>query len=160
ALDQAEAELGRAIRKVRGYVATDRSLAAQIAGAESDFDRARIDLDRREALADSGSVSGDEITRAKNALDSALARRATAIASRDANAVLIANATEETNPEVALARARRDQAAVNLERTVIRAPIDGVIAKRTAQVGQQIQAGTPLLSVVPLGQIHVDANFK
>src|SRR5262249_14101182 len=63
-------------------------------------------------------------------------------------------------PEVALMRAKRDQAAVNLQRTVIRAPVDGVIAKRTAQVGQQIQAGAPLFSVVPVSQLHVDANFK
>ena len=160
ALDQAEAELGRAIRKVRGYVATDRSLAAQVARADSDLERARIDIERREALAASGSVSGDEITHAKNAFETARAGQAAAIASRAANAVYIADATEETNPEVALARAKRDQAAVNLQRTVIRAPVDGVIAKRTAQVGQQVQSGTPLLSVVPLAQIHVDANFK
>jgi len=63
-------------------------------------------------------------------------------------------------PEVVLARARRDQARVNLERAVIRAPVDGVVARRVVQVGQQIQAGTPLLSVVPLAAVHVDANFK
>jgi membrane fusion protein, multidrug efflux system len=55
---------------------------------------------------------------------------------REANAVLIAGAGEDDNPEVALARARRDQARVNLERTVIRAPVDGVVARRSAQVGQ------------------------
>ena len=74
--------------------------------------------------------------------------------------MLIANTSEADNPEVALARARRDQAAVDLERTVIRAPVDGVVAKRQVQVGQRIKAGTALLSVVPVGQMHVDANFK
>jgi len=188
ALDQAEAELGRSLRRVRGYVANDDSLAAQIASraadqtraaaqvaaAEGDFERARIDLQRREALADSGSVSGDELTRARNAFETASASLAAAraqavqsranhqaaIGSREANAVLIADATEETNPEVALARARRDQARVNLERTVVRAPVDGVVARRGVQVGQQVQAGAALLSVVPLAKMHVDANFK
>jgi len=188
ALEQAEAELGRSIRRVRGYVANDTSFAAQVAAhasseskaqaqvtaAESDFERARIDLERREALSDSGSVSGDEVTRARNAFESAKANLAAAraaatqshadldatIGSREANAALIAGATVDTNPEVALARAKRDQAAVNLERTVIRAPVDGIVAKRTAQVGQQVQAGTPLLAVVPVAQVHVDANFK
>jgi membrane fusion protein (multidrug efflux system) len=188
ALDQAEAELGRSIRRVRGYVANDSSLAAQIASrvseeqrvaaqltaARADFERAEVDLERRKALASSGSVSGDELTKAENAYETAqanlVATRASAeqakanysaaIGSRAANAVLIADATEETNPEVTLARARRDQAAVNLERTVIRAPVDGVVVKRTVQVGQQVQAGSPLLSVVPLSEVHVDANFK
>jgi len=188
ALAQAEADLGRAIRRVKGFVANDGSLsaqitardadekraAAQLGSAEADFERAKIDLKRREALAASGSVSGDELTRAQNAFASAQgnlaaaraaaeqakANRTTALSSREANAVLIVNATEETNPEVALARARRDQAAVDLERTVIRAPIDGVVAKRQVQLGQRVQAGTPLLAVVPVQEMHVDANYK
>ncbi len=188
ALDQAEAELGRAVRRVRGYVANDGTLEAQIASrisdeqraeaqvaaASADLERAQVDLTRREALASSGSVSAEELTKARNAFETAkanlVAARAqadqsranhkAAVGSREANTVLIANATEETNPEVALARARRDQAQVNLDRTVIRAPVDGVIAKRTVQVGQQVQAGGSLLSVVPLSEVHVDANFK
>ncbi|MBL8481328.1 MAG: efflux RND transporter periplasmic adaptor subunit [Rhodocyclaceae bacterium] len=188
ALEQAEAELQRAVRRVRGYVATDDSLAAQIAArasegrradaqvsaAEADLERARIDHARREALAASGSVSGDEITKARNALETAQANLAASIAqaaqaranhaaaqgSRAANAVLIQDTTEDANPEVALARARRDQARVNLERAVIRAPVDGVVARRSVQLGQQVQPGAALLSVVPLAEVHVDANFK
>jgi membrane fusion protein, multidrug efflux system len=160
ALAQAEAELGRAERRVRGYVATDRSLEAQLLAANADLARAKVDLERREALATSGSVSGDELTKARNAFATAQASVTAAISSREANAVLIADATEETNPEVSLARAKRDQALVNLDRTVIRAPKAGVIARRSVQVGQQIQAGAPLLWVVPVHEVHVDANFK
>ena len=188
ALEQAEAELGRSVRRVRGYVANDQSLAAQIAArvsdekraaaqlesATADFERAQVDLSRREALAGSGSVSGDELTKARNAFQTAVANMTAAqaqvtqaranynaaIGSREANAVLIANASEQTNPEVALARAKRDQAKVNLERTVIRAPVDGIVARRSVQVGQQVQAGAALLCVVPVSQVHVDANFK
>ncbi len=188
ALAQAEADLGRAIRRVKGYVANDSSLNAQIAAreadeqraaaqlgsAQADFERATIDLERRQALVASGSVSGDELTRAKNAYAAAeanleaaraaaaqaRANRSTALGSREANAVLIAGTTEETNPEVALARARRDQAAVDLERTVVVAPVDGIVAKRQVQLGQRVQAGMPLLAVVPVQEMHVDANFK
>jgi membrane fusion protein, multidrug efflux system len=173
-LAQAEAELGRAQRRVRGYVANDASLAAQLQArasdqrrAQSDLDRATIDLARRENLAASGSVSGEELTKARNAYESAKAALAqarsnytAAVGARSANAVLIDDTTENTNPEVALARARRDQAKVNLDRTVIRAPVDGVVAKRSVQVGQQIQAGSPVLAIVPLREVHVDANFK
>ena len=188
ALAQAEADLGSAIRRVRGYVANDGGLAAQIAAreadekraaaqlaaAEADFERAKIDLQRREALSASGSVSGDELTRAQNSFASAKANltvaqaatsqaranREAAIGSKGVNSALIANTTEETNPEVALARARRDQAAIDLQRTVVRAPVDGVVAKRQVQLGQRVQSGTPLLAVVPVQQMHVDANFK
>ncbi|HEY7638127.1 MAG TPA: HlyD family secretion protein [Steroidobacteraceae bacterium] len=160
AVAQAEAELGRALRRVRGYVANDASLAAQLLAARADLERAQVDLKRREALASSGSVSGDELTKARNAFDTAQAKVAAAAGSREANAALIANATEETNPEVTLARAHRDQALVNLERTVVRASTAGVIARRSVQVGQQVQAGAPLLWIVPLQQVHVDANFK
>ncbi|MGA4008598.1 HlyD family efflux transporter periplasmic adaptor subunit [Ralstonia nicotianae] len=188
ALEQAEAQLGSAVRRVRGYVANDSSLGAQIIAreadekraaadlfsAQADFERAKTDLRRREALVASGSVSGEELTKARNAhatADAALAaaraasaqaraNRNAAVGSRQANAVLIANATEDTNPEVALARAKRDQAAVDLDRTVIRAPVDGVVAKRQVQLGQRVKSGTALLSIVPVQDMHVDANFK
>ncbi|AYH42918.1 HlyD family efflux transporter periplasmic adaptor subunit [Azoarcus sp. DN11] len=188
ALAEAEAELARAIRQVRGYVANDDGLGAQVrareaetqaalarvTAAEADFERARVDLARREALADSGAVSGDDLTRAQNAfagaranllaarsaVDSARANHHSAKGVRQANAVLIDGTTPGDHPEVALARARRDRARIDLERTVIRAPVGGVVARRQVQVGQRVDAGAPLLAVVPLDEIHVDANFK
>lgn len=188
ALAQAEAELARATRRVKGYVANDGGLkaqvsareadekraAAQLLAAQADMERATIDLQRREALAKSGSVSGEELTQAKNAfaaakaqLASAVAAQAQAKANREAamgakqvNAALIEGAEAENNPEVLLAQARRDQAQVDLDRTTVLAPVDGVVAKRSVQIGQRVQAGTPLMSVVPVQQIYVDANFK
>jgi len=188
AVAQAEAELGRASRRVKAFVANDTGLTAQVAArdaeeksaaaklssAEADFERAKIDLQRREALKASGSVSGDELTRAKNAYESAKANltsakaavaqasanRSATLGSKEANAVLIAGVNEENNPEVALARSKLEQAQLDLERTVIRAPIDGVVARRQAQLGQRVQAGMPLMTVVPIQNMHVDANFK
>ena len=66
----------------------------------------------------------------------------------------------DTNPEVTLARARLAQARLDLERTVVRAPVDGVVAKRQVQLGQRVQPGMPLMAVVPVADIYVDANFK
>lgn len=187
-LAQAEAELARAVRRVKGYVANDGGLKAQIAAraadqksaaakqtaAQADMARATVDLQRRQALAQSGSVSGDELTHAQNAfaaaqsqLAAALAAQAQALANHEAaigakqvNATLIEGTTAEDNPEVLLALARRDQAQVDLARTTVRAPVDGVVAKRSVQIGQRVQAGTPLMLVVPLQDMYVDANFK
>ncbi|WP_313572435.1 HlyD family secretion protein, partial [Comamonas terrigena] len=79
---------------------------------------------------------------------------------KQVNATLIEGTTAETNPEVLLALARRDQAQVDLDRTTVRAPVTGVVAKRSVQLGQRVAAGAPLMSVVPVQQMYVDANFK
>lgn len=175
ALAQAQAQLAQAESRVRGYYANDEALraqtaarAAQVASARSDLERARAEYDRRKALAASGAVSGEELTSAQTGLRTAEAALAAANAqvksaegSRDVNAALISGQTGvEANPEVAQARARLDQAKLDLERTIIRAPIDGVIASNNAQVGQRVQVGTPLMSVVPVEQAYVNANFK
>jgi len=128
ALRQAEAELARA--------------RAQVASATSDVERSGIDLQRRQALIASGSVSGDELTKVINGAGDA---RASLNAARAA---------------VALAQARVDKAKVDLGRTVIRSPIDGVIARREVQLGQRVQPSTPLLNVVPVSEMYVNANFK
>lgn len=188
ALQQAEAELSRATRRVQGYMANDQSLKAQIsqraaeksrvqaqvAQATADLQRTKIDLERRQKLVASGSVSAEEITNAETAynvakanLDAAQAAvmmtnagRETAEGSQQANAALIKGTSLEENPEVLSARARRDQAALDLERTIVRASQDGVIARRSVQVGQRVQMGEMLMSLVPLQSMHVDANFK
>ena len=188
ALAQAQAQLGQAERKVRGYLATDKGLTAavqaraadearmqaQIASAQADYDRTALDLQRREKLSANGSVSGEELSNARAAFASAKASlvaaraaaaqasasRGEAIGSLDDNKVLIDDTTVDTNPEVLLARAKRDQAQVDLQRTVLRAPFDGVVAKRQAQAGERVNPGDALMSLVPIGNVHVDANFK
>jgi membrane fusion protein (multidrug efflux system) len=187
-LARAEAELALTERRVRALQATDSGLGAQIAAraadqaraeaqftsARGDLEKARIDLGRREALVASGSVSGDELTVARNAFSTAsanlkaaeaarvqaAANRTAAIGSRDANNVMIANTTVDTNPEVLSARATRDQARVDLDRMVLRAPFDGIVSRRQVQVGQRVQAGAMLMVVVPINATYVDANFK
>ena len=188
AVAQAEAALGQAERKVKGYFASDTALAgqfearqadvtradAQITAAKADVERARVDLSRRQALVSQGAVSGDELTAAQNrfanaqaALNAAQAVRAQALASRDAalgsreaNTVLISGASVGENPEVLAARARLEAARLSLARTVVRAPVDGVVARKSVQVGQQVAIGAPMMAVVPVREAYVDANFK
>jgi membrane fusion protein (multidrug efflux system) len=128
ALRQAEADLARA--------------QAQVLAATADVERSGIDLQRREALVASGSVSGDELTKVIN---------------ESSNARASLNAARAT---VAQAQAHVDKARVDLGRTVIRSPVDGVVARREVQLGQQVQPSMPLLSVVPVSEMYVNANFK
>jgi membrane fusion protein (multidrug efflux system) len=125
-----------------GAQADMQKAKAGVSAAESELERANIELKRRLALIDSGSISADELTSAKNAVSVAKA------------------SCDSAKAAVALIQTKIDQANIDMERTVVRAPVDGIVAKRQVQLGQRVQAGTPLLSVVPIQQIHVDANFK
>ena len=110
--------------------------------AKADLNRANIDFSRRKSLAGSGSVSGDELTHAENALLSAQAAQAAADAG------------------ISEAEARVQKTSLDLERTTIKSPVTGVVAKRQVQIGQRIRSGAPLMVIVPVQEIHVDANFK
>ena len=188
AVAKAEAEYFKARRQFSQTAANSGSLAAQINArdadigqaraqlttAEANFNKARIDLQRRSELAQSGAVSGEELTNARNAyssaeanlslaragIEQALATKGAARESWAANEALIAGSTIDTSPEVAAAKAKLDQARLDLERTVIRAPIDGVVTNRQVQVGQRVSAGSPVMTIVPVGSVYVDANFK
>src|SRR3546814_5871547 len=70
------------------------------------------------------------------------------------------DATIETDPEVGAAQGRLNQARVDLARTVIRATVDGVIDQRRVAVGQRVQPGVPIMVVVPIESMYVDAKFK
>jgi membrane fusion protein (multidrug efflux system) len=187
-LIEAQAELETTVRRVEGYFLNNQTLSAQVLAREADLERAlaelqaaqadderaAIDLKRRRALSSSGSVSADELTRAKNAWHAAQANmlashanvalaRAnveSALGARRINQALTANTSVQAHPEVQLAQARKEQAQLNLDRTVIRAPISGVVAKRQVQLGQRVQAGTTLLAIVPTERMYVNANFK
>ncbi len=188
AVAEAEAQLAEARRRFRQAVANNEALAAkvtsraadiasskaQLGAAEADLEKAQIDLQRREALAQSGAVSGEELTDAKKALASAkaavtAARAGVALAQANRNSAqgdlaaseaLVSGSTVDTDPGVLAAKARLDDAKLDLGNTVIRAPIDGVITRRQVQVGQRVERGKPIMTIVPVGQVYVDANFK
>ena len=73
---------------------------------------------------------------------------------------MIASGDVAHNPDVMAAKVALDRAKLDLDRTVIRAPIDGIVAQNTAQVGQRVQAGAALMTVAPVAQAYVNANFK
>ena len=174
ALAQAQANLANIRRNVEALFAKDASLQAEIdaraadeKAAQANLAKAKIDLARRQSLLASGGVSADVVTAAQTAYSIAVAAEQlaranydAAVAAYQANHALIDGATVDTNPQVLAAQAERDQAQVNLNRTVIRAPVDGIITSRNVQVGQQVQLGQTLMLVVPVNQAYVDANFK
>ena len=188
ALAADEAALGQAERRVEGYFANRDAQSAmthakaadvaharaQVVSAQADLARARTDLARRQALAADGAVSGDEITAAENRLhetEAAVAAADAALAEAQAEQVsaagqarvagaLVAGTNVANNPEVAAAEAKLDQARLDLERTVIRAPIDGVVAKNATEIGQRVETGAQLMTIVPIQDAYVDANFK
>ncbi|MBU6166770.1 MAG: HlyD family efflux transporter periplasmic adaptor subunit [Alphaproteobacteria bacterium] len=152
-------------------VATARS---RLAEAEALLARARGDLDRRQQLAGSGAVSAEELATARAALAAATAARDSAtnavIAATDgvraatgdaaAATALVRNVTMATAPDVRAAQAMLDRARLDLARTVIRAPIAGIVTNRSVQLGQRVAAGAPLMILVPTSGLFVDANFK
>ncbi len=188
ALAQAEADLARARRDFGRVSATGQALAAQVTARDADIararaqigaaqaalDRARIDLSRRRSLASAGAVSGEELTSATNAYETARAgveQARAALAQANANRVaatgelnaslaLTSGLSASNSPDVLAAQARVSQARLELERTVVRAPIAGVVAGRTVQPGQRVAPGSPVMRIVPVGQVFVDANFK
>jgi len=145
AVAQAEAAYGLTARRVQGYFA---SLAAR----QADYDRAKLDYERRAKLGNSGAVSGDELSAAKNNFESAAA-------ALDGAKALTAGVDVMTHPEVLAAKTALDVAKLNLDRTVIRAPVDGVVAQLQVQVGQRVQVGAPAMTIVPIADVYVDANF-
>ncbi len=188
ALAQAEADLSAARRKYRQSVATGSSLdaqlaargasiaqaRAQLASASADAAKAKIDLSRREALANSGAVSGEELTSARQAALSAQASVATAQAAvaqaqaqqqaaqgdLAANRALTNGVNEDSDPGVLVAKAKLAAAQLDYSRLTIRAPIDGVVTRRQVQLGQRVTLDSPIMTIVPINQAYVDANFK
>jgi membrane fusion protein (multidrug efflux system) len=160
ALERADAQLGKAVREVRGLFATTAQLRATVDQRAADVARAAEDVKRRESLTGSGAVSGDDLQHARDTLTAA---RAAAIAARrdfDANRARIDRTKVANHPDVLAASAQVHDSYLALSRTQLPAPVSGYVAKRAVQLGQRVAPGAALMAVVPLDQIWVDANFK
>ena len=155
----AEANLARAARAVRGTFASADSYSAQLNQAEVALARAQSDYQRRQAAL-SGAVSGEELGHARDAVAAAEAAVSAARGGLAQAQSSIAGMDVANNPDVLTAAAQLRAAAIALSHMKIVAPVDGVIAQRTVQVGQRVNAGAPLMAVVPLSDVWVDANFK
>lgn len=174
ALDQAQAQLAQTVREVRTLFANNAALTAQISLRQADVDKARTevarlqeDVTRRAPLLATGAVGKEEYNHATaqlNASRSALAAAESALAAAREQLASNQSLTEGTSvaqhPNVARAAARVREAYLALHRVDLVAPVDGYIAKRSVQLGQRVQAGSPLMALVTLDQPWVDANFK
>ncbi|UIF84978.1 HlyD family efflux transporter periplasmic adaptor subunit [Cupriavidus sp. UYPR2.512] len=160
ALEQAEAQLAQAVREVRTLYVNNGSLSANVALREADVAKARDDLRRRQAIAGSGAVSNEEISHAQSALKGAESALLAAREQLASNKVLTDQTTVEKHPNVQRAAANLRSAYLSFARSAMPAPVTGYVAKRSVQVGQRVAAGAPLMAVVPLDQVWVDANFK
>jgi membrane fusion protein, multidrug efflux system len=174
ALDQAEAQLAQTVREVRTLYANNSTLKAQIAlreadlaRAQSDVARAQDDVARRAPLLATGAVGKEEFNHSSAQLaaakSSAAAAESAVLAAREqllANQTLTDGTSVEQHPNVQRAAARVREASLALHRADLLAPVDGFVAKRSVQLGQRVQAGAPLLSVIALNQLWIEANFK
>ena len=160
ALDQAEAQLARTVRDVRNQFATSAQLGAAVEARQTDLTRAQSDLERRARLGASGAVSGEELQHARDAVKGAQADLAAARQQFAANRARIDGTTLQDHPEVRDAAAAVRNAYLTWARTDLPAPVAGFVARRNVQLGQRVAPGAPLMAVVPLDQVWVDANFK
>jgi membrane fusion protein (multidrug efflux system) len=160
ALDQADAQLAKTVREVRSLFATSAQLQAAVAMRQSDVAKANEDLTRRERLASSGAVSGEELQHARDASNSARAALVAAQQELEANRARVDRTTVQNHPDVLNAAARVRDAYLTYSRTALPAPVSGFVAKRAVQLGQRVGPGAPLMAIVPLDQVWVDANFK
>jgi len=160
ALEQAEAQLARTVREVRSLFATSAQLQATVEMRQSELDRANGDVARRERLAASGGVSGEELSHARGAQNTAQAALLVAQQDLQVNRARIDRTTVENHPDVQNAAAKVREAYLILARTTLPAPVSGFVAKRAVQLGQRVSPGAPLMAIVPLDQVWVDANFK
>jgi membrane fusion protein (multidrug efflux system) len=160
ALAAAEARLGEAVRAIRSTQSAVAEGSAEIAKAQTDLTRAQADYARRKAASSSGAISGEELSHAADAVTAARAALNLAQARRGQAASTVAGTDVANNPQVLSAIAMVRKAAIDRAYMSIKAPVAGVVAQRTVQLGQQVAPGTPLMAVVPLDSLWIDANFR
>lgn len=188
AVAEAEAALTKAKRQYTQSSANSSSLSsqilvsaddinsakAQVAQAEVAYQQAQQEFARRQQLSATGAISKEEFSKAQSALNNAKAsvdvakaalaqtesKRKAAQSNLDANEALIRGTSQSSTPDVLVAQAKLDQALLDLQRTEIKAPLDGIVARRSIQIGQRVAPGASLMKIVPIADLYVDANFK
>jgi len=160
AYEQAVANLANTVRTVRGLYSNVESSQAELRSRQVLVTKARQDVARRQGLVATGAVSAEELAHSRDELAAAEAALANTRGSLSRNAALVDATDVAQQPQVAAAAAQLRAAYLNLQRAAIVAPVSGYVAKRTVQLGQRVQPGMPLMTVVPLEQAWVEANFK
>ncbi|MDB5768846.1 MAG: hemolysin [Collimonas fungivorans] len=160
ALSQADARLGTTVRQLRERYSNVAQYDATIEQRKLVLQDASDDLARRLPLAADHTVSGEDVAHARQAVANAKASLEVAIKQADANRAGIAGVSLEQHPNILAAKADFVQAWLTVRRNAILAPVAGYVAKRSVQVGNRVTPGTAMMSIVPLDQLWVDANFK
>ncbi|MBD8880097.1 efflux RND transporter periplasmic adaptor subunit [Rhodanobacter sp. 7MK24] len=160
ALASAKANLAATVRKVRGLYSAVNGAEASVAVQKVAVQKAQADYDRRVALAKTGAISAEELSHVRDALTAAQSALITSEQQYQTNKVLVDDTVVASHPDVQAAAAQLRSAYLDDLRTTIVAPVTGYVAMRSVQLGQRIAPGTPLMAVVPLHQVWIDANFK
>lgn len=160
ALEQAEAALAQVVRQTRVLHINNVALRAQVAARRAEVERLEADWKRRVAIATLGGVSREDLERASEALTSGRAAHVEAREQLRANQALATEEAIERHPNVRHAATRVEEAWLAWSRARIVAPVNGQVVKRNIQVGQKVAAGAPLMAVIPLDALWVEANFK
>jgi membrane fusion protein (multidrug efflux system) len=158
-LRQAEATLGDTMRKVCQFYVNVRQMKANIAARKIEVARTEADYRRRTSVGE-GAVPIEEVTHAREGADAARAVLQVAKQQLASAEALVVDTDLENHPMVLQAAANVLDACLALQRTIINAPATGYVARRNVQIGERATPGTPLLTIIPLDQIWVDANFK
>ncbi|CAB3784908.1 efflux RND transporter periplasmic adaptor subunit [Pararobbsia alpina] len=160
ALQQAEANLAQTVRQVRTLYVNNNAYQADVTQREADLARAQDDYKRRMSVAQTGAVSLEEISHAQDAVKVAKAALVAAEQNLASNRALTERTSIAEHPNVLAAAAKVRDAYLNFARNTLPAPVTGYVAKRSVQVGQRVSPGNPLMAIVPLNSVWVDANFK
>jgi membrane fusion protein (multidrug efflux system) len=160
ALSRSASALGQAVRQVRQQKATAGQYDSEIESRKLELARAQTDLAKREPLVADQAIAGEEVRHAQESVQ--LARAALAQAERQSLSAhaLIDGTPIESNPTVLQAKDAYRDAWIAAQRNAVVAPVSGYVAERSVQLGQHIQAGEALMTVIPLHSLWVDANFK
>ena len=160
ALQDAEQQLARTVRQTRTVFATRDELRAVVDQRRADLARAQADFNRRRNLTASGAVSGEELGHAQDALKAARDALVAAEKNLAAGRALVGHTGVADHPDVRAAATQVERAWLALVRTSVKAPVTGYVARRSVQLGERISPGAPLMAIVPLGRLWLEANFR
>jgi len=160
AVAQAEAQLAQTVREVRTLYTSRRQSDATLAQRQVELTRAEDDLAQRRKQAEAGTISKEELRHAEATAKAAHAAVDAAREQLSSGRALSEGTSVREHPNVKRAAARLAELLLAMQRTTLLAPVGGQIAKRNVQLGQRVNPGAPLMAVIPLDQLWVDANFK
>ncbi|ATO32581.1 putative multidrug resistance protein EmrK [Dickeya dianthicola] len=160
ALQQSEAQLASAVRQVRGLYSTVDNYQAQVASRQVALQQAIGDYNRRKGLATKGAISAEDLAHYQDAVNSARSALDAAEQALRTNQARVDNTVLDDHPDIKNAVADLRSKYLDWARSAVVAPVSGYVARRAVQVGMRVSAGATLMTIVPLDQVWVDANFK